>query len=159
MNAADILHYGHLDVLKSFEGLSASEWDRLGVTSRWSPKQLLAHLCSYERVLGDILESLMGRGPTPDLDAFRNAHGSFNDTQVAARDGLTANAILEEYGRAHERVIALAREAGPERLAAPGAIPWYGPDYAVDDFIVYANYAHKREHCAQLKQFRQRVAA
>ena len=25
--------------------------------------------------------------------------------------------------------------------------------------IVYANYAHKREHCAQLKLFRQRLSA
>ena len=158
MNAADILPYGHLEVTKGFEGLAPIDWKRVGVTSRWSPQQLLAHLASYELVLGDVLEELLGRGPTPTLDAFRTAHGDFNDAQVAARATRSPQEIVAEYAEAHERVMKLAREAGAQRLAAAGAIPWYGPQYAVDDFIVYANYAHKREHCAQLKQFRQRPA-
>jgi len=27
-------------------------------------------------------------------------------------------------------------------------------DYALDDFIVYTNYGHKREHSAQIAAFR-----
>ena len=31
-----------------------------------------------------------------------------------------------------------------------GAIPWYGPEYSLDDFVVYNIYGHKREHDPQL---------
>jgi hypothetical protein len=45
-----------------------------------------------------------------------------------------------------------ARSAGIPRRA------WnkdgYGLEYALDDFIVYAYYGHKREHTAQIAVFR-----
>src|ERR1051325_3518606 len=44
MDALDILGYGDLEVRRGFEGLTPDEWRRVGVTRRWSPKDLLAHL-------------------------------------------------------------------------------------------------------------------
>jgi hypothetical protein len=32
-----------------------------------------------------------------------------------------------------------------------GSIPWYGPEYALDDLLVYTMYGHKREHAPQLE--------
>jgi hypothetical protein len=159
MNALDILDYGHRDTLAVFDGLSGDDWNRPGVTSSWSPKDVLAHLTSFELVLEDVMKSALGRGPTPMLESFTRQHASFNEDQVAARRGRSPAAILEEYGAAHARVMALARELGPDRLREIGTIPWYGETYALDDFVVYANYSHKREHCAQLKLFRRRPQA
>ncbi len=34
-----------------------------------------------------------------------------------------------------------------------GTLPWYGMEYALDDFIVYTFYGHKREHSAQIAAF------
>ena len=34
------------------------------------------------------------------------------------------------------------------------SFPWYGKEYALDDFIVYTFYGHKREHSAQIAAFR-----
>jgi hypothetical protein len=31
-----------------------------------------------------------------------------------------------------------------------GTIPWYGPEYSLDDLVVYQQYGHKREHDPQL---------
>jgi hypothetical protein len=55
--------------------------------------------------------------------------------------------------------MALADELGAERLRQPGTMPWYGPDYLLDDLIVHANYAHKREHCGEVRQFLLRSTA
>lgn len=157
MDALDILHYGDLEVRRGFDGLSADAWQRVGVTRRWSPRDLLAHLASYELLLGDVLQSVLGSAPTPTLDAMKADHEHFNDLQVSARAGQGPEALMREYIEAHERVQSLARALGPERLRATGSIPWYGDHYALDDFIVFANYAHKREHIGQLKQFRARA--
>jgi hypothetical protein len=157
MNARDILHYGHLHVLQAFDGLSERAWETAGVTSRWSPKDLLAHLASFELYLEDGLKSVLGRGPTPTLDASNADRAGFNDAQVELRRDRLPDQILREYGDAHDRVMALADELGPDRLRQTGTIPWYGAAYSLDDLIVYANYAHKREHCGQLRQFRLRL--
>jgi hypothetical protein len=156
VNAHDILRYGHADVLRAFDKLSERDWNEVGVTSRWTPKDLLSHLTSYELMLEDALKSVLGRSPTPTLDASSSDRGGFNDQQVGARRDHLPDQVLREYVEAHDRVVALADELGAERLRQPGTIPWYGDGYSLDDFIVYTNYAHKREHCAQLKQFRMR---
>ncbi len=157
MNARDILEYGHRDVLQAFEGLTPDEWTRVGVTTRWTPKDLIAHLASFELFLEDALKSVLGETPTPTLEAMGRDHAGFNDREVETRRAHAADRSLREYTEAHERVMALIDRLGPARLAETGTIPWYGDHYALDDLIVYANYAHKREHLAQLRMFLSRV--
>jgi mycothiol maleylpyruvate isomerase-like protein len=154
VNALDILKYGHREIVSGLEGLD--DWDSAGVTSRWSVKDLVAHLASYERFVEEAMLEVLGRGPTPVLDAMRADPRGFNDAQVGARRAHGTDVVRREYEEAHARLLALADELGPERLRREGTIPWYGLRYSLDDLIVYANYAHKREHGAQLRAFRLR---
>ena len=39
----------------------------------------------------------------------------------------------------------------------PGTLPWYGDEYALDDFIVYTSYGHKREHGPQIEAVLERT--
>ena len=114
---------------------------------------------SYELFLEDALTFVLGRTPTPTLDAMGRDYAGFNTAQVAARRGRTPQQVMDEYTQARTRVMALVEELGLERLRAVGTIPWYGADYALDDFIVYAIYGHEREHCGQVRQFKLRIAA
>jgi hypothetical protein len=153
MNARDVVHYGHQTVLKAVDGVQGDDWTRVGVTSHWSTQDVIAHLASFEQLLEDALKSVLGRVPTPMLDAMGRDPRGFNDAEVDRRRGCAAAEVLGEYAATHERVMSLIEELGPDRLRQPGTIPWYGPDYSLDDFIVYTNYAHKREHCAQIRMF------
>jgi hypothetical protein len=160
VNAADVLKYGHRDLLARYEGLSPEQWTRVGVTTSWSIQDLAAHLASYECLLEDALISVAGEAkPTPTLDAMKRDHQGFNEAEVAARRSRSPEQIVREYTEAHERVIALAARLGPAKLAEVGTIPWYGASYSLDDLIVYANYGHKREHGAQIKSFRKSIGA
>lgn len=154
MNALDILDYGHQDVLRDLG--ATDDWTTPGVTTRWSAKDMVAHLASFERYLEEALLEVQGRGPTPVLDSMRSDPAGFNDVQVGTRAAHSLEALRREYEEAHARVIALATELGSERLRQPGTIPWYGAPYSLDDLIVYTNYGHKREHCAQLRSFKLR---
>ena len=51
---------------------------------------------------------------------------------------------------AHERVMRRAAAIAPETWREVGTIPWYGPQYSLDDLVVYQMYGHKREHDPQL---------
>jgi uncharacterized protein (TIGR03083 family) len=155
MNAQDVLRYGHLTVLRSIEGVPFSEWERPGVCGRWSVKDILAHLASYEHVLVDVLNGLLDGGPTPALDRFR-AEG-FNDNEVNQREGNSPEEVLAEYTAVHQQTLALAARIPAERFRQNGALPWYGAEYDLDDFITYTFYGHKREHMAQVEYFRDHV--
>jgi hypothetical protein len=156
MNAHDVLKYGHRTVQRAIEGLTPEQWTLTGACGVWSCKDLIAHLASYEQVLVEVLRSFTGEGgPTPHLDRMR-AGGNFNDAEVAARQGLSVNETLAEYEAAQAETLRLLARVPAEVRRQPGTLPWYGAEYDLEDYIVYAIYAHKREHCGQIAVFRDR---
>jgi DinB family protein len=168
MNAQDVLKYGHLTLLYTIEGLPAPEWATGGVCGVWSVKDIIAHLASYEHVLAEVLSMFessdmpawtQGASATPTLNAYLDPGGQFNDAQVAQRKGETGAGVLAEYERVHQRVMALAGQIPAETFRKAGTLPWYGLEYALDDYIVYAYYGHKREHGAQIAVFRDRLTS
>ena len=156
MNLSDILKYGHQHVLDSVDGLPDAGWQTTGVVGVWSVKDIIAHLTSFEHVLVDVLNSLLDGGAAPHLKAFQTDE-KFNDNEVATRKGRTPAEVLAEYKETHARAMVLVGRIPAEKSRAPGTLPWYGEEYSLDDFVVYAVYGHKREHCAQIKLFRKRV--
>jgi hypothetical protein len=154
MNASDILKYGHGTVLQTIEGFPESAWETPGACGVWSIKDIIAHLTSYEHVILDVLSTLVSSGPTPYLNKFTDPDSNFNDTEVASRKGKSVKEVLGEYNDTNAQVMSLAARIPVETFRQTGTLPWYGMDYALDDFIVYTQYGHKREHSAQIAVFR-----
>lgn len=157
MNTSDVLKYGHLTVLQAVDGLAETDWTTAGVCGVWSVKEIVAHLASFEQMLVDLLRSLLGSSDTPTLDRFRQAGVAFNDDEVARRGDRTAGQVLDEYNRAYEEAAGLLPQVPLEVRRRNGVLPWYGPEYDLEDFIVYTFYGHKREHCAQIAVYRDRL--
>ncbi len=154
MNARDILIYGHRTVLHSLELVPDNEWETEGVCGWWPVKLIIAHLASFEHLLVEVLNSFLGGGPTPVLDQHNSMDGdSFNAVQVDQRKDETPEEVLAEYNAAHARTMELVVRIPAETLRQAGTLPWYGKEYALDDFLVYQYYGHKREHTAQINVF------
>jgi hypothetical protein len=77
----------------------------------------------------------------------------FNDDEVALRRDNTITEVVTEYKETQAQTMALAAQIPSETFRQNGALPWYGAEYDLDDFIVYTFYGHKREHCAQIAVF------
>ncbi len=159
MNAIDILKYGQGTVLNTIEGLPESAWETPGACGVWSVKDIIAHLASYERVMVDVLSTFGSDGSTPYLNKFTDPNNNFNDSEVASRKEKTFSEVLGEFNDTHAQVMSLAARIPVETFRQTGTLPWYGMEYALDDFIVYTQYGHKREHSAQIAAFRDHLAA
>ncbi len=163
MNATDILKYGQGTVLHAIDGFPEADWETAGACGVWSVKDIIAHLTSYEHVLVDVLTTLTGGGSkhhkpyTPYLAKFTQPDGLFNDAEVDARKEKTIKEVLAEFNDTHTQVMAMLAQIPEETRRQTGTLPWYGMDYALDDYIVYAFYGHKREHSAQIDAFRDRL--
>jgi hypothetical protein len=155
MDAMSIMRYGQQTVLRTLEAFPASAVDLSGACGFWSVKDIIAHLASYELALIDVLSTFTGSGPTPYLDKVTGGGGqAFNDAEVSRRHGMTMREVLTEFEDAHRRALALAEKIPPAFFLKAGTLPWYGMEYALDDYIVYQFYGHKREHSAQIAAFR-----
>jgi hypothetical protein len=129
-----------------------------GPVGYWSAKDVIAHLASYELVLVEVLQNILEPRPTPLVDEFKADGQAFNDRQVdVMRRDRTMQEVLDEYLSAYEGVAQLAKEVPTAAWRRMGILPWYGPAYDLEDFIVYTYYGHKREHCGQIQTSRDRL--
>lgn len=155
MNTHDVLMYGHRWVHMHVDDLAEDQWLVPGVCGAWSTKEIMAHLTSFEHLLAELLGSCTGEQPAPLLDSFLKVDGdTFNEIEVGKRAAHTPAEVLREYDDAYAQVMTHLPSIDAETLRQPGEIPWYGPEYSLEDLVVYQYYGHKREHCAQIAIFR-----
>ena len=147
MNAIDVLTYGQMQVMGTVERYRPDDWARtaLGV---WTAKDLLGHLGAFEVRLADVLATFVGAPPESDL--LSADPETFNDDQAAIRASWTIDQVRDEFVAAYDRAMTHARAIPVETWSRVGTIPAYGPEYSLDDFVVYNIYGHKREHDPQL---------
>jgi hypothetical protein len=148
VNVIDVLTHGHRDIERLLERMTPADWDAIALGA-WSTKDLVGHLGAFETRFADVLASVLGEPLRTDLT--RADPATFNDDQAAIRRDWTVDAVLAELRDANNRVMALAPRIRRDVWAAVGTIPWYGPEYALDDLAVYSMYGHKREHGPQLE--------
>ncbi len=154
-----LLEYGNARVLDSIAGLDARTWEIGEACGYWSPKDVMAHLTSYEYFCVEVVSSLLGQTENPYMTRMATLGGDkFSQDEVAARQALPVEAILEEYQAVHEQLMGLLPQISAETMRQPGTLPWYGAPYALEDFLVYTAYGHKIEHCTQITVFKERHA-
>jgi hypothetical protein len=153
------LKYGQLTVHSTLKDFPEAEWYTAGACGVWSVKEIIAHLASYEQMLVEVVSTFLDGGPTPYMEKMeRLGPGQFNDDEVALRQEKSMADVLAELNDTHAQVMALAPRIPAETYRQNGTLPWYGPEYDLDDFIVYTFYGHKREHSAQIAAFGDQLA-
>jgi hypothetical protein len=148
VNPHDILRYGQRDIDALIRRFGPDDWDRIAL-GVWTAKDLVGHLGAYEVRYAEILAMFAGDEPATNLRA--EPPGTFNDDQAALRHDWSPEAIVAELREAHGRVMGFVERIPAERWREVGTIPWYGPEYSLDDLTVYTIYGHKREHGPQLE--------
>ncbi|HET9756663.1 MAG TPA: maleylpyruvate isomerase N-terminal domain-containing protein [Candidatus Limnocylindrales bacterium] len=147
MNTLDVLMYGQRTVRSTIDRYGSDDWDRIAL-GVWTAKDLLGHLGAFEVRFADVLAGFVGE--TPESDLMSADPGTFNDDQAAIRKDWPIEQVKTEFLSAHERVMRHATAITPEVWREVGTIVWYGPEYSLNDLVVYQMYGHKREHDPQL---------
>jgi hypothetical protein len=163
MNASDVIKWGHDFVTRNVADLPREHWEAPNVCGWWSTKLVIGHLASFEVMLNEVLTSFQSDGagrPQPYLEQMSSLGGQgFNDFQIDARKNRTPAELWAEYNAAAEESLRLVARLDSELLRRAGTLPWYGAEYALDDYIVYQYYGHKREHTAQINVFKDTLKA
>ena len=147
MNAVDVLMYGQRTVRSTIDRYGPDDWDRIAL-GVWTAKDLLGHLGAFEVRFADVVAGFVGEAPESDLMSADPR--TFNDDQAAIRKDWPIEQVMNEFLAAHERVMRHATAITPEVWREVGTIAWYGPEYSLNDLVVYQMYGHKREHDPQL---------
>jgi hypothetical protein len=147
VNPRDVLRYGQREIDPLIDRFRAEDWTRtaLGV---WTAKDLVGHLSAFEARFLEVVQLFVGEEPATTLRGEPPA--TFNDTQAAVRADWPVERVVAELRDAHRAIMDRGDAIPAEVWREVGTIPWYGPEYALDDLLVYQQYGHKREHAPQL---------
>jgi len=156
VNPLDILRYGQRDIDALIDRLAPADWEAVALGT-WTAKDLVGHLGAFEVRFVEILTTFLGEPPATNLLAI--SPEVFNDDQAGLRRDWPVAAIVAELRDAHAAAMTLVARIPAERWREVGTIPWYGPEYALDDLAVYLIYGHKREHGPQLDAVLERSVA
>jgi hypothetical protein len=152
-----MMMYGQRTIDGLIDRLSPDDWKAvaLGV---WTSKDVVGHLGAFEVRFAEVMATFLDETPGTNLRAAPPS--TFNDDQAAVRRDWPVEQVVAELRDAHRLTMELAARIPAETWPAVGTIPWYGPQYSLDDLVVYQIYGHKREHGPQLERvLAQRVAA
>jgi hypothetical protein len=147
VNPHDVLRYGQREIDPVIDRYRPDDWARIAL-GVWTAKDLVGHLGAFEVRFLEVLQLFLGEEPATDLRAISPA--TFNDVQAAIRRDWPVDRVVAELRDAHRAVMDRVERIPAERWREVGTIPWYGPEYALDDLLVYQMYGHKREHAPQL---------
>jgi hypothetical protein len=148
VNPLDMMAYGQKTIDGLIDRLRPEDWSviALGV---WTAKDVVGHLGAFEVRFAEVMALFTGETPATNLRA--ESPSTFNDDQAAIRRDWTVEQVVAELRDAHRLVMELAARIPAETWATVGSIPWYGPQYSLDELLVYTMYGHKREHGPQLE--------
>jgi hypothetical protein len=157
MDLKVLLGYAHGMVTRSIEGVEEYNRTEELACGVWSVRDVIGHLCTFKLYTGDVISTFTGNTDTPYLDLMRRQGENFGEAQVASRKYYSYEENLLEYNIAHARMMALLARIPEATLGRAGTLPWYGLEYALDDFIFYTDFGHQIEHASQLALLRDRV--
>ena len=142
-----MMMYGQRTIDGLIDRLRPDDWSAIAL-GVWTSKDLVGHLGAFEVRFAEVMALFTDETPTTNLRA--EPPSTFNDDQAAIRRDWPVERVVAELRDAHRTVMAHAARVPAETWSAVGTIPWYGPQYSLDEMLVYTMYGHKREHAPQL---------
>jgi hypothetical protein len=156
VNPRAVLFYGQREIDPLIDRFTAADWAAIALGT-WTSKDLVGHLGAFEVRFVEELQGILGEPPTTNLRSIDPQ--AFNDEQAAIRRDWAVEQVVAELREAHAAAMSLVDRIPAERWREVATIPWYGPEYALDDLVVYRLYGHKREHAPQLAAVLERSPA
>jgi hypothetical protein len=148
VNPLDMMMFGQRTIDGLIDRLRPDDWTTIAL-GVWTSKDLVGHLGAFEVRFAEVMAVFVDETPATNLRAEPPA--TFNDDQAAIRRNWPVEQVVAELRDAHRLTMDHAARIPAETWTAVGTIPWYGPQYSLDEMLVYTMYAHKREHSPQLE--------
>jgi hypothetical protein len=156
VNPLDMMMYGQRTIDGLVDRLRPDDWTAIAL-GVWTTKDVVGHLGAYEVRFAEIMALFADETPATNLRA--DPQSTFNDDQAAVRKDWPVERVVAELRDAHRLTMTLAARVPAETWSVVGTIPWYGPQYSLDDLVAYTMYGHKREHGPQVEAVLERRAA
>ena len=148
MNPHDVLRFADGTFRRAIDALEPADWRRV-TAGVWTPKDIVGHVSAIHLLGVSALAEVAGEDAPPVEQGLAD-DVDFNMSQAAVRASWPVERVIDEYDRVQADLRRVAALIDDETWRRVGTIPWYGPEYSLEDYLVYRVYGHVREHATHL---------
>jgi hypothetical protein len=148
VNPHDVLRYADRTFRRAIDALEPADWLRV-VAGVWTPKDVVGHVSAIHLLSVSALAGFAGEQAPPAEQGLADDI-DFNMSQAALRAPWPMERVAKEYDETQANLRRLAKLVDDDTWRRVGTIPWYGPEYSLEDLMVYRVYGHVREHATHL---------
>jgi len=110
------LNEAWLDLKESYAGLADSQLLEPGVTGKWSVRDILAHITTWEEEALKHLPLILKGGRPPRYSTKYGGINAFNALMTKQKAGLALSDVLKQLDEIHARLIDYVRGAPEEQF-------------------------------------------
>lgn len=145
------------ELQESIVGLSEDDFLRPKAIDKWTLKDLIAHVASWDEEIVRVLQafSMQSQPLYSYLISDRNGFAVWNEEQVAARRERTVNETMSEFEIARRDLIQVIEGLTDPVLNRSKMTSWGKPATGFE--LVMTQVEHDREHMAQIRSYRKKI--
>lgn len=142
---------------ETIQGLTEEDFLRARAINKWTLKDLMAHIASWDEEIVRVLQTFTLSGESQytytisDLDGFSR----WNDEQVAMRTALSANDAISEFESARRDLIQVVEGLTDPVLNRSRMTSWGKPETGFE--LILGQAEHDREHADQVRSYRKKI--
>jgi DinB superfamily len=136
-----------VDFERSYAGLSEPELLEAGVTGRWSVRDIVAHVTTWEEEAIEHLPSILEGGRPPRYSAKYGGIDAFNALMTERKKDLSLSEVLRQRDEVHRRLVGLVQSAPEDQLLR---------ETRFRRRLRLDTYGHYPKHAAAIRKWRER---
>lgn len=151
------LRAGRKELQETIHGLTEEDFLRPKAIDKWTLKDLLAHIASWDEEMVRVLQTftLPGESIYTYAIADRNGFAVWNEEQITARRERTMPEIMSEFEIARRDLIQVVEGLTDAVLNRSRMTSW---GKAATGFeLIMTQVDHDREHAEQVRSFRKKI--
>jgi len=139
-----------LELKESYTGLSESQLKEPGVTGKWSVRDILAHITTWEEEALKHLPYIVEGGQPPRYSTKYGGINAFNALMTQKKAGLALSDVLQQLHEVHDRLLDYVRRAPEEQLIQ---------ETRFRRRLRLDTYSHYPKHAKAIRQWRKKQFA
>lgn len=142
---------------ETITGFTEDDFVRAKAIHKWTLKDLLAHIASWDEEVVRVLQTftLPGESLYTYTISERNEFGSWNEEQITARRERSANEVLTEFETARRDLIQVIEGLTDPVLSRSRMTSW--GKTATGFELIQTQAEHDREHAEQVRSYRKKI--
>ncbi len=145
------------ELADTLNGLSEEDLERPKAVAKWTLKDLLAHIASWDEEIVRVLQTFTMPGESMYTYSIsdRSGYAAWNEEQIAARREKSASAVMSEFETARRDLIQVVEGLTEPVLNRSRMTSWGIAATGFD--LLKMQVEHDLEHAEQVRSYRKKI--